>query len=1223
MKPIGHYPHTPLKVEEPEELLRMPSIEAPDLNRFHLSYNEKLGIESAYSPQEKSEGETGKFIFGAHLLITSGIISPSLMEKFYELYSPPETSRMIRAIEMDDLQLAGDIGLESSFINANPRFVNSGLAPLKAVEKGHFEYARDLMRHTYQISNRVVYEALKSNNITLARWAVEGGYYGDETLELDLWYLISLGILDAAEMLIFKEERLKRLCRGYSVDTIENARKLMNYEFLMIAACKNALEVGYDEIACKILCANPSMISSDMIDMAIQSGCIDFLKRLWTGETRIEPIEAVNKRRSRSEMWDKLASEAQNDANALKLIENKLKLTYILDNLLLNSKSSSAEKLLKWPEAMDQSSCMEILIKHKQEDLAISIIESYSSHITVDDMNLAFKEGLFNLCVALLSLDEINLALHCPKIQEQLIKLLEKGETCRQAMEMLNQISTKHWHLELTNELCSVLATFAKKRYEIVICSAPLLFCVLTAEFLNRISEASLQHQNSCTETAEVYIYLAKAIQDAIKEEHALKYFLEHQDATGRTVLTILSENEFYTLLENDEIGTIVTKMWIGSKRNYGLVGASSLYKSFYSPAGSQESMQFSKSIDLRKPYMFHYEQWTESCSLRFMAQGLSTIVLVVLYQLVFYFAIHSDSMYDATDNYESMILLRISQAWIFSIAIEQVVHIIYAVKTGRDYEFDNWRVLDLIMLAVTIVIMSNPQEEMGDGKDWDDADPELFNTALHSIIMVIIWVRFLSVLITNRRFGPLLKMIYLMAGEVISFFAIFICLGICSAAVFTALFNDAGDYFVNFSTTVRTLYSAALANYDLTVFTKNIALGGVIYGAYLLIANIMFLNLLIAILSNVYSELNSRVDAEHRSMVITYYNRWFWDDRYGILILLPPPLTFLSLLLSPIFLFMKDTRSLNNFLCKVFYIFYAIPQYLIYLVVNILYFPLMYFKGFVIFGKTGIRKVKRNEQQIFEIKPDDDIYNNQSSLTHEVKIETTGFNIWRSLLWTFIGIPWLLWALLRDNFHFWMIMYRNIEHTLEETEKPKAQQLVTEEFMKDVQIVLEGILANEISVQQIVDIWSMFDQIHSSDEDSADFQARKNLATEYFTQFANSPNDPVIDVERMRRLLPKSERKYDEEYLIKAQHICVPWLLKAAKRYQQTVGSVSIGGISIPKQLSQASYSITSEQIDTLERSIHELESKYDMILSKSRSIKSSMESQTELLSAGGGQRS
>ena len=73
-------------------------------------------------------------------------------------------------------------------------------------------------------------------------------------------------------------------------------------------------------------------------------------------------------------------------------------------------------------------------------------------------------------------------------------------------------------------------------------------------------------------------------------------------------------------MLENDEIGTIVTKMWMGSKRNYGILGASTLYKSFHSPSASEEAMQFARPMDRTKPYMFHYEQWLESCSLRFIA---------------------------------------------------------------------------------------------------------------------------------------------------------------------------------------------------------------------------------------------------------------------------------------------------------------------------------------------------------------------------------------------------------------------------------------------------------------------------------------------------------------------------------------------------------------------------------------------------------------------------
>ena len=58
-------------------------------------------------------------------------------------------------------------------------------------------------------------------------------------------------------------------------------------------------------------------------------------------------------------------------------------------------------------------------------------------------------------------------------------------------------------------------------------------------------------------------------------------------------------------MLENDMIGTIVTKMWIGNNRNYGIMGASTLYKSFNSPSASEEAMQFARRMDLKKPYMF------------------------------------------------------------------------------------------------------------------------------------------------------------------------------------------------------------------------------------------------------------------------------------------------------------------------------------------------------------------------------------------------------------------------------------------------------------------------------------------------------------------------------------------------------------------------------------------------------------------------------------------
>lgn len=153
----------------------------------------------------------------------------------------------------------------------------------------------------------------------------------------------------------------------------------------------------------------------------------------------------------------------------------------------------------------------------------------------------------------------------------------------------------------------------------------------------------------------------------------------------------------------------------------------------------------------------------------------------------------------------------------------------------------------------------------------------------------------------------------------------------ICSAAVFTSLFNDASPSYENFSTSFRTLYAASLGNFNFEAFNSDLALGGIMLGAYLLAANVLLLNLLIALLSNIYSNIILEVDSEHRAVIIRYYNRWFWDSQYGIFIFVPSPLSYLVILLSPFILKSENPQKINTFFAKAFYLIYAIPQFAIF----------------------------------------------------------------------------------------------------------------------------------------------------------------------------------------------------------------------------------------------------------------------------------------------------
>lgn len=74
-----------------------------------------------------------------------------------------------------------------------------------------------------------------------------------------------------------------------------------------------------------------------------------------------------------------------------------------------------------------------------------------------------------------------------------------------------------------------------------------------------------------------------------------MKYYLTQLDTHGRRVLTIVSQNRFYKLLENDEVGSIVSKMWMGSKKSHNMIEASTLYRSLQAPVNSDESMFYTR----------------------------------------------------------------------------------------------------------------------------------------------------------------------------------------------------------------------------------------------------------------------------------------------------------------------------------------------------------------------------------------------------------------------------------------------------------------------------------------------------------------------------------------------------------------------------------------------------------------------------------------------------
>ena len=1165
--------------------------------------------------EDSSLNQSTSFSYAA-ALISAGLVSPEVLERLRKIRPNPTAMRIIIAIDMRNVTLARDLALDKDFIQENEYFLASGQAVKSSLEKGFIDLARELIAAGYAVPKYLLIEAAREENPSLIQHTIEAGLYASgEDLELDFWYLLHQGYLAEAKDLVAKEPTLQSLVGSANVMDPVDVRRLACDMILVRKAMYGALRRGYDNLASTLLGLSPGALTKDMVPLALDTSCVEFLRKLWIGDSQLR--EGVDRRRKgQSPLWLQVLSEAESDEEK-KVLEKMMGVANIIEHALQQEKVDTVNRVLSWPGAVDEPGILRVLIKFGQQQTAKEVLRRSLRGATRRDLKLAFEKRQFDLCVSMLKYQDAILALSDPAIQETLVSLIESGETALQAIEILNRVPRKQWHMELTKDLCDNLNIFAKKRSEIAICYAPLLLCALTAELMERLSSVSLQHQTRCLATKSIFMGLGVSIEDCIKDEDELKYLLTQTDSQFRTVLTILSKNQYFSLLENDEIGTIVTKMWIGSKRNYGILGASTLHRAFHSPSGSEDAMQFSKPMDKTRPYMFHFEQWTESCSLRFLGQTVSTLAHVVIYQLLIYTAISKDAFMDVALDPTALIYLRVSQVWVGCIMAENFLHYLYGWFTGRGFHVDRWEMMEYFMFADMILLMLSLHEKyMGPGKSLPDIDPKIFNATLHSIMMLFIWLRFTAVIVTDKTFGPFIRMIYLLITKTFTFFLIFFILAICSAAVITAIFYQNSYQFADFTTSIKTEISAALGNLDIFGFDQYAGLGAILLGSWTILSNVVMLNLIVALLTNIYKDLTDRVESEHAAIVIRYYDRWYWNEEYGLLVFLPPPLSYIDLALCPFVLLSKNKKKWSMGLCRVLYVIYAIPQFLYFALGNLFYLCLMYLKGFAIYAKTGRYKDKQRSQQILNINqmntlqvpgdpnrpesaqaPRPESSNQGNRPVAEEKIKTN-FSFTKLFAWTVIGLPWLLWAALRDCWDFWAIMYREAQNITDENERYKMQQIVTEKFINDVQIVLEALTVKEISVQQFVETWSLVDSanVDKSAGERMDMSTatKKLLAVEYFSQFANSRGDPTIDVDRMRKLLPKRlGNVYDDNYLTRAQHVFLPWLLKGIKRYQQKIGSSLIRA---QKHSGQAggTVNVDQEHLNSLQQSTEELKLRY-----------------------------
>ena len=242
--------------------------------------------------------------------------------------------------------------------------------------------------------------------------------------------------------------------------------------------------------------------------------------------------------------------------------------------------------------------------------------------------------------------------------------------------------------------------------------------------------------------------------------------------------------------------------------------------------------------------------------------------------------------------------------------------------------------------------------------------------------------------------------MIYCILQQMFSFYFLFACFSIWFAAVFTALFSTSDDLYSSFWVSMRTLFSSSLGGFDMLSFTEKKLLGCLLLGVYLIITLIILLNLFVALFVNIYKNITKDINSNYRTMVISTYQKWKWDDEFGFFILFTSPFSIFTLVLAPFIVYSKNFRSLALKSSRLLYAgVFGFWQFVLFLGFNLVLLPFVYFIGIFHYPQVTISV--------------------SISQGNEWKNLEKTFSLKKMVVWAFCGVFILFFYIIRDSISF------------------------------------------------------------------------------------------------------------------------------------------------------------------------------------------------------------
>ena len=642
-------------------------------------------------------------------------------------------------------------------------------------------------------------------------------------------------------------------------------------------------------------------------------------------------------------------------------------------------------------------------------------------------------------------------------VQLVLIDELRNGEFVCDSLCLLSCIEEKCLNLNYFQKIFSYLLVFTSHEEAITKCKEPLLFIALAAEFLLKIGNLNKKFLYKARAVADEILDLGEKIQSSIQDEDMLNYFLKEQfDHRKRNTLEIYAENKFFNLLSNANVGGIVSKLWYGSGHEFGIFDYLRITRLLKTQV-MYENFNFVISKKYFPPdsmFTFQFNCYKQNCSARYMFDSITIFLITIYYEYIAY-------ILPKNIGNEHELLLKhekLANGLLLIYFINFIFSNIYVYKSGRTIKIKKLEIIIMLImiLGIFLLFINLPDliyPEYGK-RNIISKEQELIEAIIVSIILIMSWMKVFCILMETLIYGLFIRIMMSVFWHVFAFMLIDICITFLFSQIFTIFFQHSNPNFNLFYNSFLTLFGTGFGQVEFNDFTYLNIFGYIVLMMFTTLSNIMLFNLLVGIINNLFENAIDDADAESRAMLVLTHERLRWDNKYGLLILLPSPFNIFSFFCN-IFLLIYDkkygnTEKINNKLCKFFYIFILIFYFNISIIIGILAFPFSLFKSYYHIFFDYLYKKTYNENGILE----------KSYFCH--------------LISDLLSLPFkLIYFHLEDLFNFWKLCYEDKKLKNE----IKEETYFSKEFIIELRKIFNLLRFKE--KKKVITIYEIYEKLH------------------------------------------------------------------------------------------------------------------------------------------------